>query len=315
VALFERDLSNPILAPSPSVWWEAKGVLNPGVVRYGNEIIMLYRAVGGDGISRFGLARSTDGRHFDRQEKPWAETAPGDWDGRLGIEDPRIVCIGGVFYISYCKVGVGPATAERLWWENAPFHIRPWIARTEDFSVMREIGSVRGDQIAKDLVLFPERIGGKFVAMIREFPSIQIIRSSDLVNWDPPTAIIEPIPDSWEADRVGAGPPPLRVPGGWLVIYHANEYLRLPENQRIYRLGLALLDSDDPTMVKYRHPEPIFTPEAPYECSGPVGNVVFATGLIETDGELALYYGAGDGVIGRATTRTADLLALIPTGF
>ncbi|MGH2347266.1 MAG: glycosidase, partial [Chloroflexota bacterium] len=57
---------------------------------------------------------------------------------------------------------------------------------------------------------------------------------------------------------------------------------------------------NDPAKVLYRHPEPIFVPQAPYEQNGPVGMVVFATGLIERDGNYYLYYGAADGVIGLA---------------
>jgi predicted GH43/DUF377 family glycosyl hydrolase len=76
-------------------------------------------------------------------------------------------------------------------------------------------------------------------------------------------------------------------------------------------MGLAVLDADDPSRVRYRHPEPIFSPEAPYEVEGPVGNVVFGTGLVEMHDSLYLYYGAGDGVIGVALARREEVFALV----
>jgi predicted GH43/DUF377 family glycosyl hydrolase len=92
----------------------------------------------------------------------------------------------------------------------------------------------------------------------------------------------------------------VRVPWGWLLFYHANEYLEMSSNRRYYRMGMAVLNPTEPWRVLYRHPEPIFSPEEPYEIEGPVGNVVFGTGLIERESEYWMYYGAGDGVIGLA---------------
>lgn len=310
--LFQRTADNPILTPER--WWEEKGVLNPGVARSGGTIHLLYRAVGSDGISRFGMATSEDGRHFDRQPLPWHEVTSGDWDGRLGIEDPRITAIESRFYVTYAKVAVDPAFHPKLSWEPAPFHIRSWIAETVDFESLREIGPVLSLRTTKDFVLFPEKIKGRFVGLVRQYPSIQLTTSVDLRTWSEPVMVLEPRPETWEAERVGAGPPPVRVAGGWLLLYHANEYLRFPGNQRMYRMGLALLDERDPSRVLYRHPHPVFAPSETYECEGPVGNIVFGTGLVVDRHRFHLYYGAGDGVIGLATARRNDVLDLIPGG-
>ena len=61
----------------------------------------------------------------------------------------------------------------------------------------------------------------------------------------------------------------------------------------------------------YRHPEPVFGTKAPYEVEGPVGNVVFGTGLVDLNGRLFLYYGAGDGVIAVATAEKSALFEAI----
>jgi beta-1,2-mannobiose phosphorylase / 1,2-beta-oligomannan phosphorylase len=165
---------------------------------------------------------------------------------------------------------------------------------------MRERTTVLREHNTKDAVLFPELIGGRYAVLVREYPGIQLVTSLDLKAWDNPRAVMDARPGTWEGERIGAGPPPMRTPWGWLLLYHGNEYLRMPGNQRLYRMGLAVLDADDPARVIYRHPDPIFEPEASYEAEGPVGNVVFGTGLIEWGDRLFLYYGAGDGVIGVA---------------
>ena len=68
----------------------------------------------------------------------------------------------------------------------------------------------------------------------------------------------------------------------------------------------------NPSRILYRHPGPVFEPKAPYEREGPVGNVVFGTGLIRDGDTIWMYYGAGDGVIGRARVSLQALLNLVP---
>lgn len=304
---FQRVASNPILAPTDR-WWEARAVLNPGAAVHAGRVALVYRAVGADGLSRFGLAWSDDGERIaDRGEFPWYEAAIDDPAARLGVEDPRITPLDGGYYLTYCKAAVEPAGTPKLSWETAPFRLRSGIARSDDLSHMTEIGTVLPGLTTKDCVLFPRRIGGRYAALVREFPAIQLAWSHDLQQWTEPAPLLEPIPGGWEAERIGAGPPPLLTRWGWLLLYHGNEYLRMPGNRRLYRMGLAVLERDDPARVLYRHPDPIMSPETPYEREGPVGNVVFGTGLVELDGRLYLYYGAGDGVIGAAWVAKDEL--------
>ncbi len=78
----------------------------------------------------------------------------------------------------------------------------------------------------------------------------------------------------------------------------------------IYRLGLALLDLDQPTTVLHRGDEWVFGPSAPYEQLGDVPNVVFPCGTVldEASGQLRMYYGAADSCIAVATANIADLI-------
>jgi predicted GH43/DUF377 family glycosyl hydrolase len=262
---------------------------------------MVYRAVGADGLSRFGLAWSDDGERIsERGTLPWYEGALDDPEARLGVEDPRITPLDGRYYLTYCKASVEPADTPKLSWETAPFHVRSGLGATADFSTMQERATILSDRNTKDAVLFPEQIGGRYAALVREYPAIQYVESDDLQHWAAPRTVMSPIPGTWEGERIGAGPPPFHTPWGWLLLYHGNEYLHMPGNERHYRMGLAVLDAADPTRVLYRHPEPILSPEAPYEMHGPVGNVVFVTGMAHLGNRLYLYYGAGDGVIATA---------------
>jgi predicted GH43/DUF377 family glycosyl hydrolase len=310
-SLFTRSAHNPILTGGDR-WWEARAVFNPGAALVNGRVAIVYRAVGADGLSRFGLAWSEDGERISmRGDIPFYEGAVDDPSARLGIEDPRVTPLDGRYYLSYCKAAVEPASTPPLSWEPAPFRVRTAIGVTDDFGTMEEIGVILPESNSKDGVLFPARVGGRYAALVRVYPSIQLMTSADLQTWSAPAPVMEPIPGTWEAERIGAGPPPLVTPWGWLLLYHGNEYLVMPGNRRMYAMGLAVLDRDDPARVRYRHPHPVFRPQEEYEIEGPVGNVVFGTGLIELEDRYYLYYGAGDGVIGVATAERQAVFDLL----
>ena len=81
----------------------------------------------------------------------------------------------------------------------------------------------------------------------------------------------------WDASRIGIGPPPIETEHGWLLIYHGVKEM---VGGAVYRVGLALLDRDQPTTVLHRLPEWILGPDAPYERTGDVPNTVFPCGAI-----------------------------------
>src|SRR5579872_6645023 len=181
--LFTRSTHNPILEATDR-WWEARAVFNPGVALYKDRIALVYRAVGADGLSRFGLAWSRDGERIEeRGELPWHEADVDDPTARLGVEDPRITPLEGAYYFTYCKAAVEPAATPKLSWETAPFRIRSGLGVTEDFGGMRELGVILSETNTKDAVLFPERIGGRYAALVREFPAVQVTYSHDLASW------------------------------------------------------------------------------------------------------------------------------------
>ena len=81
----------------------------------------------------------------------------------------------------------------------------------------------------------------------------------------------------------------------------------------MYRLGLALLDLEDPCVVLRRSEEWILSPEAPYERQGDVNGVIFPCGWIldESSGAIRLYYGGADTCLALATAQLSDLLAYL----
>ncbi len=113
----------------------------------------------------------------------------------------------------------------------------------------------------------------------------------------------------WERIKVGGGAPPLLVDGGWLVIYHGVSGdpgdAGRPRSLR-YSAGALILDRHDPSMIRYRSPEPILVPRTKAERSGVADNVVFPTGAdqrldLGRPDRIDVYYGMADSRIGVAS--------------
>jgi len=97
---------------------------------------------------------------------------------------------------------------------------------------------------------------------------------------------------AWDNLMRGAGPPPIKTPCGWLLLYHAMN--RRDPNR--YKIGAMILDEKDPTKILYRSRLPILEPDMPYENEGFKAGVVYSCGAAVKDGELFIYYGGADKV-------------------
>jgi predicted GH43/DUF377 family glycosyl hydrolase len=151
------------------------------------------------------------------------------------------------------------------------------------------------DESNKDASLFPEKIGGSYVMFHRREPDIWIAYSDDLKTWYDHTKVMGPVTSSdWEDHKIGIGGPPIKTKDGWLLIYHGVNH------DHVYSLGIALLDSDDPSKVVARQKEPILVPDLPWEKEGHIPNVVFSCGQVEMDDRIMVYYCGADTVIGVA---------------
>jgi len=297
----ERYDGNPVLSPTEN-WWENKAVFNCAAARSNGKVHILYRAIGDDGISRFGYACSANGLGVDgRNDTPIYESV-GDELEVLGVEDPRVTRIEDTYYITYTGASVYPCCETRpSLFTSVPWRCRVGLLSTQDFRTYTKHGCILPDMDNKDVVLFPEKIKGKYVMLHRTFPNIWMAYSEDLAHWHDHKLLMRVQPGAWDCDRVGAGAPPIKTDYGWLNFYHGVDH------RRTYRLGVLLLDLEDPSKVIGRSKDPLLSPEADYERVGLVPNVVFTCGAVEMNGHYHVYYGGADKVIGIATMERAHL--------
>lgn len=224
-----------------------------------------------------------------------------EWEA-YGVEDPRITVLDGRFYFTYVAVSPhGACTA---------------LASTTDFKQLTRHGILFPPE-NKDVLLFPERIQGEYVALHRPNPNthfhppeIWIAYSPDLIRWGRHRPLYGGR-RHWENDRVGGSTVPLRLPEGWLEIYHSNRKAEREAGVGTYTASALLLDSTHPERVLKVSQEPILEPTEPFERAGFVPNVVFPTGLILQGNTVLLYYGAADTCTGVVRLRLADIWATL----
>lgn len=242
-------------------------------------------------ISHLRIARSTDGINFQIDPSPALEAAnPYE---TLGIEDPRITKIDDTYYITYVAASA--------------FGITTCLASTTDFLSFSRHGIIFCPD-NKDVVLFPERIDGRYYALHRPVSGfvgkheIWIAESPDLKCWGDHRYLMGLSPGRWDETKIGAGAPPFKTPHGWLELYHGAD-----RNNR-YCMGAVLLDIDQPWKVIARTAEPVLTPQTDYETEGFFGNVVFSCGLLYEQEKIKIYYGVADTSIALAEIDINDIL-------
>lgn len=242
-------------------------------------------------ISHLRLARSTDGERFTVERLP--ALFPQEPYETYGLEDPRITPIGSEYYVAYKAVSEsGICTA---------------LARTRDFVSFERLGVIFCPENL-DVALFPGRIAGRYRALTRPVPwfigprGIWLAASPDLLHWGEHRPLLPPRPGLFDAAKTGASCVPIRTDRGWLEIYHGAD------RSDTYCLGCALLHPEEPWRVIARSTTPLMAPEAAYETRGFYGNVIFACGAVEQDGEVTIYYGAADTVTAAARTSIDYLL-------
>jgi predicted GH43/DUF377 family glycosyl hydrolase len=300
--LFQRHPANPILTAGD--WpYPAHTVFNAGACQVGEETILLARVEDRRGHSHLTVARSYDGLsnwRVDRRPSFMADPSNRPEEA-WGVEDPRLTWVEDreEWIIAYTAFSDrGPLVS---------------LARTKDFVHFTRIGPVTLPE-DKDAAVFPRRFGGRY-AMIhrpvspdRSGAHIWISFSHDLIGWDDHRVLLEARRGAWwDANKIGLSPPPLETKEGWLLLYHG---VRRTAGGCLYRLGLALLDLEDPTCVLRRSDEWIFAPEMPYERLGDVNGVVFPCGWIldPASGVVRFYYGGADTCLALATAHISDLL-------
>ena len=309
--LFVRHPNNPILTAKD--WpYAVNTVFNPSATIFNNKTLLLARVEDRRGFSHLTKAVSDDGvTNWKIDNFPTLEPTPDFPEESWGIEDPRITWIEeleswAIVYTSYSHSG--PTVS---------------LALTKDFTSFDKMGSIMPPE-DKDAALFPRRFQGKWLLIHRPIGArltseeeagpgahIWFSCSSDLKYWGDHQIVLKARRGAWwDANKIGLCCPPLETPDGWLLLYHG---VRQTASGSIYRLGLTLLDGENPTRVLKRSDEWIFGPEEPYEREGDVRDVVFPCGWIhdKASDTVRIYYGAADSRICLATATLSDLLEYI----
>ncbi len=215
--------------------------------------------------------------------------------------DPRICEIDGTYYLTWVKL--------------TPQGTVIGVAETKDFVTWNELEPACYP-VARNGVLFPRKINGEYVMMIRPcdrghtpYGDIFLMHSKDLTYWGKYRFVMSPV-KNWEMTKVGAGPTPIETDEGWLVFYHG---VITSCNGFTYSMGAALLDKDEPWKVLHRADSYLLAPHEIYECVGDVPNVVFPCAALadSATGRIAIYYGAADTSVALAFTTVDDVVNYI----
>lgn len=336
-----------VMTPEVGNELEAEGVLNPGSGRTPDgELYLLPRLVAAGNVSRVGLARVVldDGVPVGVEREGVVLAPDAGWErgaGSAGTEDPRVTWIEALglhvmSYVAYGPMGPRPALAVsenlRDWRRLGPLHFVYQPELDLDLNLFPN----------KDVVFFPEPVSGpdgvpSFAMLHRPMWDLSWVRDGEGVHL--PAGITDerlgiwisyvPVEDvqadinnlvfqrsstlvampeyDFEALKIGAGPAPIRVEEGWLLVHHGTKGSLTKgrgwnHRQELvnYAAGAMILDAADPSKVLARTSEPILTPETEAETSGTVPNVVFPTAIEEVDGVRYVFYGMADSKIGVA---------------
>lgn len=296
--LLRKFPGNPIIKPRPEYSWEAYQTFNPGVLNMDGKIHVVYRAIGVDGISRFGYAVSSNGFSVDerlpypiyQRKMTGLSYYPSlSGGGYGGCEDPRIIMMkeDNKIYITYNAFG-----PDGLRVAFTSISIDDFVSRRWNWSEEKIISNPK--EIHKNFVLFPEKIDGRYVVIHSISPKIQIAYLDDLEFKDNQYIESNHVPNSnpngWEARIKSPGAPPLKTSEGWLLFYHG---LSKREPWK-YKIGVMLLDLENPEEVLYASSFPVIEPEHSYEYNGFKPGVTYTCGATIKDGKLLVYYGGAD---------------------
>lgn len=245
---------------------------------------------------------SKDGVNWEINHEPIQFEGDEEVTKREYRYDPRVCKIDDRYYITWCNGYHGPTIG---------------IAYTTDFKTFHQLENAFLPY-NRNGVLFPRKIGDYYAMVSRPsdtghtpFGDIFYSVSPDLTFWGKHRYVMGTIngdESAWQSKKIGPGPVPIETDKGWLLIYHG---VINTANGFVYRMGVALLDINEPWKVLARSRNYILGPEELYECVGDVPNVTFPCAAL-TDaetGRIAIYYGCADTVTGLAFTTVDELLS------
>jgi beta-1,4-mannooligosaccharide/beta-1,4-mannosyl-N-acetylglucosamine phosphorylase len=350
MSLLTRHPQNPLLRPSDAPF-PCSLLFNAGVTKFQGRYVMVFRndygarsndefaermrrgLPGFDGTN-LGLAFSSDGVQWEIEPEPCItlETArqlisplmPGK-NPEVELKrfyDPRLTVVEGRLYMCFAI--------------DTAHGLRGGVAVTDDLSTWEVLSASVPDN--RNMVLFPEKIGGRFCRYERAVNTfganfladdqamMWMSYSPDGRHWGDSQHVLATESIPFANSKMGPGAPPVRTDKGWLTTFHAVERVETRGKNgwedtwtKIYRAGMMLTDLENPSRILGICNEPLLAAETWYETGEPGPNgefsdgfrnhVIFPGGMIlEDSGEVKIYYGAADTVECLATANVDDLV-------
>ena len=277
-------------------------IFNSAVVSYQGKFIGVFRGEQRNGIPYIYMGYSKDGINWTYEEEKihFVDENGIDFMPKYAY-DPRLVLVEDTYYIIWCTDFYGAAIG---------------LAKTTDFKNFTRLENPF-IPFNRNAVLFPRKINGNYVMLSRPsdsghtpFGDIFLSESPDLTYWGKHRHVMGKGLEWWESVKIGGGAAPIETNEGWLLFYHGVSGTC---NGFVYSIGGAILDIENPSIVKYRCENFLLTPEEWYEERGFVENVVFPCATLQdTDtGRIAIYYGAADSYVGLAFTTVNEIVKYI----
>ena len=295
-----RYQENPIISrnPIPGV----ARIFNSAVIPYEGDLVGVYRGEQVNGIPFIYLGRSEDGLHWTfYKEKINFVIEKGECFMPIYAFVPRLVKVEDTYYVIWCQDFYGASIG---------------VAKTTDFKTFTRIENPF-IPFNRNAVLFPRKINDKFMMLSRPsdsghtpFGDIFISESPDMEYWGKHRHVMGKGSEWWQNVKIGGGAAPIETSEGWLLFYHG---VTGTCNGYVYSIGGAILDIDNPSVVKYRCDTFLLTPEEWYEERGFVPNVTFPCATIHDaeSGKIAIYYGCADTYVGLAFTEVDEIVSYI----
>jgi len=328
-----------ILIRKTDLEFENEGVLNPATIREGEFVHLFYRAVSRGNYSSIGYCKLRGPMTVVERMNTPVLLPEFDYESH-GVEDPRIVKIDELYYLTYTAydginaLGALATSKDLMNWEKFGLVV-PKITNDEFIRIAetnpalnekyirynehKPLVEEHGEKVFlwdKNVIFFPRRINNKLYFLHRIKPDIQIIVGVDSMQELTPefwkkyftrfeqNIVLAPKYDH-EVSYVGGGCPPIETESGWILIYHG---VHDSVKGYVYSACAALLDLQNPQKEIARLPYPLFKPEMAWELKGEVNNVCFPTGTSLFGDTLYIYYGAADERIAIASVSLKSLL-------
>jgi len=318
--------------------FEEEGVLNPAVIKTGNEVHMFYRAVRKGNFSSIGYCRFEGPLTLTHRSDAPIIYSQSEFESH-GVEDPRITKIDDLYYLTYTAydginaLGSLATSTDLIHFEKKgvivpiiSFAKFKYLAESKELINEKYIRYNEREKIEKidnkpiylwdkNVIFFPRRINGKLTFLHRIRPDVQIVAVNELsdltdefwedyfIHLDSHIALTSKF--EHDASYVGGGCPPIETEYGWLLIHHG---VHDSPKGYIYSACAALMELENPGKEISRLPYPLFFPEHEWELFGYVNNVCFPTGTAIFEDTLYIYYGTADEHVACASIKLNELL-------